>query len=160
MCVCIDAISNAVVAVTAVGSSVFAIYQWLQHKKIYNEKMLFEFSKVFEQDSAIALFVRKIDYGETWYSDGKFHDSTFEKTADYALSTLCFFVKLIEDKVIKEKDFHALNYVLDRTLKNRDTQAYFKFLIDFTRRCQNEFPFEPLLRYGRRKHLLSEDFDV
>ena len=155
---CINTISVVITAIATSVAAIFAIYQWLQHKKMHSAKMLLDFSKIFENDPAIAEFVQKIDYGENWYVDTDFHDTKFEKTTDFALTTLSHFIKMTEDKIIDENDFYAVRYIVRRTLENRDTQEYFKFLIDFSRRSGNAFPFEPLLRYGRKNHLQGEIF--
>ena len=155
---CINTISVVITAVATSVAAIFAIYQWLQHKKIHNAKMLLDFSNIFENNSAIAEFVQKIDYGDNWYINKEFHDTKFEKTADFALSMLSHFIKMTEEKILDEKDFYAVRYIIHRTLENKDTQEYFKFLIDFSKRCGNAFPFEPLLRYGRKNHLQGEIF--
>lgn len=159
MCIDISAVSNIITALATVVGVVFAIIEWQEHKKIRNAKLLLEFSNIFENNPAIATFIQKIDYGEKWYDNMQFHDSIFEKTADYALSTLCHYVQMIENNVIKERDFYALRYILRRTLENQDTQKYFKFLIGFAKRSDNAFPFEPLLRYGRQNHLSGDIFN-
>lgn len=125
---------------------------------MHNAKMLLDFSNIFENNPAIAEFIQKLDYGENWYIGVDFHNSKFEKTVDFALNTLCNFIKMTEDKIIDENDFYAVRYVIHRTLKNQDTQEYFKFLINFSKQCGTAFPFEPLLRYGRRNHLLGDIF--
>ena len=158
MCEYINIISNIITAIAASIAATFAIYQWLQHKKVHNAKMLLDFSNIFENNPAIAEFVQKIDYGGNWYVNTDFRNTKFEKTADFALSTLCHFVKMIEDKIIDERDFYALHYIIRRTLENPDTQEYFKFLRNFSRQNGTTFPFEPLLRYGRKKHLHGDIF--
>ena len=60
---------------------------------------------------------------------------------------------MAEDEIIQERDFYALKYIVSRTLNNEDTQAYFNFLIGYTKRSGNAFPFEPLLRYARRNNI-------
>lgn len=158
MCNGVGSVYSIITAIAAVVGVVFAIIEWLEHKKIRNAKMQLEFSNTFENNSAVAAFVQKIDYGEKWYDDKQFRDAAFEKTADYALSTLCHYVQMIENDVIKEKDFYALRYILRRTLENQCTQDYFEFLIGFAKQSGNAFPFEPLLRYGRRNHLSGDIF--
>ena len=120
-------IINALECLGVIGGVIFAMYQWLQHKKIHNAKMLMEFSKTFESNPAISEFIRKIDYNEKWYNS-EFHGSPFEKVTDCALSNLSHFVKMTEDNIIKESDFYALSYIIRRTLENEYTQKYFKFL--------------------------------
>lgn len=154
----IDIISNVITAVATSITAIFAIYQWLQHKKMHNAKMLLDFSNILENDPAIAEFIQKIDYGGNWYINTEFHNTKFEKTADFALNTLCHFIKMTEDKIIDEKDFYAIRYIIRRTLENQDTQEYFKFLINFSKQNGNAFPFEPLLRYGRKNHLHGDIF--
>ena len=158
MCEYISAISDLITAVATTIAVIFAIYQWVQHKKMHNAKMLLDFSNIFENNPAIAEFVQKIDYGENWYINADFHNSKFEKTADFALNTLSHFIKMTEDKIIDEKDFYAIRYIIRRTLENEDTQEYFRFLINFSEQNGNAFPFEPLLRYGRKKHLHGDIF--
>ena len=151
-------VSDIITAIATSGAVVFGIYQWLQHKKMHNAKMLLDFSNIFENDPAIAEFIQKIDYGEKWYVDVDFHKTKFEKTADFALNTLSHFVKMTEDKIIDEKDFYAVRYIIRRTLENQDTQKYFEFLIDHSKRNGNIFPFEPLLRYGHKKQIHGDIF--
>ena len=158
MCEYISAISNIITAVATAIAAIFAIHQWLQHKKMHNAKMLLDFSNIFENNPAIAEFIQKIDYGGNWYINTKFHNTKFEKTVDFALSTLSHFIKMTEDKIIDEKDFYAICYIIHRTLENQDTQEYFKFLINFSKQSGNTFPFEPLLRYGRKNHLRGDMF--
>ena len=152
-------IFNALGAIGVVAGVIFAVIEWREHKKIRNAKMLLEFSCIFENNPAVAAFIQKIDYGENWYDNGKFHDTNFEKTADYALGILCHFIRMIENKIIDEKDFNALQYIIQRTLRNSYTQKYFKFLIEFTNKSETTFPFEPLLRYGREHRLLNDNFN-
>lgn len=158
MCEYINIISNIIIAIATTIAAIFAIYQWLQHKKVHNAKMLLDFSNIFESNPAIAEFFQKIDYGDNWYIKTEFHNTKFEKTADFALNTLCHFIKMTEDKIIDEKDFYAIQYIIRRTLENEDTQEYFKFLINFSKQNGNAFPFEPLLRYGRKNHLHGDIF--
>ncbi len=158
MCEYISSISNIITAIAASVATIFAIYQWLQHKKMHNAKMLLDFSNIFENNSAIAEFIQKIDYGDNWYTNADFHNTKFEKTADFALSTLSHFIKMTEDKIIDEKDFYAIRYIIHRTLENRNTQEYFKFLINFSKQNGKAFPFEPLLRYGRKNNLQGDIF--
>lgn len=141
------------------GGAYFAYKEWVGTKKIRNAKMLLEFSNAFENNPTIKEFFQKIDYGKKWYNKKRFRHSAFEKTADYALSTLCHYVKMIEDGVINEKDFYSLCYILHRTLENNGVQEYFKSLLEFTKQYGIAFPFEPLLRYGREHRLLNDNFN-
>ena len=65
---------------------------------------------------------------------------------------------MTEDKIIDEKEFYSVQYIFRRTLENQDTQEYFKFLTNFSKQNGIVFPFEPLLRYGRKNHLFEDVF--
>lgn len=58
MCEYISAIGDLITAVATTIAVVFAIYQWEQHKKMHNAKMLLDFSNIFENNPAIAEFIQ------------------------------------------------------------------------------------------------------
>lgn len=101
-------------------------------------------------DEDIVRFIDKVDYKtEKWY-DERFHkEHTVERLVDKTLSYLSYILYLKKEHIICEKDFHFVEYILKRTLRDSQVHSYLYNLYHFDK---PNFLNQNLLDYAEEKN--------
>ena len=107
-------------------------------------------------DEDIVSFIDKVDYKtEIWY-DEKFHkEHIVERLADKTLSYLSYILYLRKERVVCEKEFHFVEYILKRTLCDSQVHCYLYNLYHFDK---PNFLYQNLLDYAEEKKWLESYF--
>ncbi len=152
-------VSSVVLAVVAVISFIFGIFQYRMRKKEKRSEVLTNLMADFRNDSDMQSFLQMIDYGESWYGP-QFHNGPIETTAD---NTFQFFDNILQNKEnrsLQENDFTFFKYYIDRIVRNEDTLTYFYNLYQFTKLVNQDFPYQRLVNYAKKNGFLNaEEFE-
>ena len=152
-------VSSVVLAVVAVISFIFGIFQYRMRIKENRSEILTNLMANFRKDPDMQSFFQMIDYGEHWYGP-QFHNGPKETTAD---NTFLFFENVLQNKEngsLQENDFASLKYYIGRIVQNRDAQTYFYNLYHFTKQVNQDFPYKRLVNYAIKGGFLdAEEFE-
>lgn len=151
-----EIIATVVLAIVAVISLIFGIYQNRMRTKESQSEIVTTLLDKFRKDSSMQSFFQKIDYGKPWYGP-QFLNSSIESIAD---NTFSYFENVLLNKekgVLKEDDFTFFKYYIDRIVRNGDTQTYFFNLYHFTQRVNQTFPYQRLVNYAKNNGFLDVD---
>jgi len=157
-----EIIDFVLLIVTSFGFSL-AFIQWRKNERLSRCSYVKELIDKTDFDKDVSEVFFKIDYGEQWYSQ-KFHnthsdsDSDFEKKMDKTLSSYSFICYLFLNNVLTEKDSSFFKYKLCRILTNEQVQDYLFNLYHWSRRNEENMPFNYLLVYGKKYHYFKQDF--
>jgi len=98
-----------------------------------------------------------IEYSEDWY-DEHFHNSEEEYQFDRFFAYLSYVCYLRKSRILKEREFRLLRYVLNRVCQNDETQTYLWNLYHFSQRSNSVCSFDELISYGLKAGILPDDF--
>ena len=149
-------VSSVVLALVAIASFIFGIFQYRMRKKEKRREALANLMNDFRNDTDMQSFFQMIDYGEPWYGP-QFHNRPIETIAD---NTFRFFDNVLlnkENGSLLDNDFTSFKYYIDRIVKNKETQTYFYNLYHFTQRANQDFPYQRLVNYAKKNGFINAD---
>jgi hypothetical protein len=148
-----DLINVALLVVAIIG--IFLTYRQIRIGYKTQKATFFKeiYSTMFS-DPDIRNAYYQIEYDEFTY-DSEFHGSENEKLIDRLLSFVDLVCELYNQKVITEREMSFFHYEFIRIYKNKNVQAYLKFLKKFYKKVGSKTePFHSFVTYC--KNVLKE----
>lgn len=145
--------------VLAIVGGIFALFQWSNSNRIRRVEFVDQIlNKLrFEKKLVQAMYI--IEYKDEWYNENFHNNSDFEPKVDALLSYLSYVCYLKNMRIIKEKEFSAFKYQLNRTCQSSSVEEYLWNLKHFSKKNNTNSSFEELEIYGKRQKIFSDEFN-
>ncbi|OQC42758.1 MAG: hypothetical protein BWX66_00351 [Deltaproteobacteria bacterium ADurb.Bin058] len=150
-------ITSVVTVLLIIVATSIGLYQWIHANRIRRSKFLNQIINRLRFDESISKVMYTIEYSEDWY-DEHFHNSEEEYQFDRFFAYLSYVCYLRKSRILKEREFRLLRYVLNRVCQNDETQTYLWNLYHFSQRSNSVCSFDELISYGLKAGILPDDF--
>ncbi len=152
-------IIKVVTCIVIIVSCGVAVVQLRNTVRLKYSEYLEKLIEKFRTDKRITKAHYLIEYDIQWY-DIDFHNgSKYEPQIDRMLTYLSYLLYLKKFRVIDLDGWRFFQYNLERTVGNRQIQAYLFNLYHFSNRFGTYFPYSLILEYGKKNRFITEDFD-
>ena len=141
-------------AFTAIGG-VFIFIQWKKSLKTKRAEFIYQIMDKLLTDKDLLDATYQLEYDLDWY-DESFHQENTENKIDKLLFFINYLCYLRSSGNISEKEFDTFRYQVHRVCIS--CQKYLWNLYHFSRKNDARCPFQLIIDYGIKHHLLPHDF--
>jgi hypothetical protein len=136
---------------------IFALVQWRSGNKLKRVEFFDKIISALRFDKENVSTMHIIDYNYEWYNKN-FHNtkSKLEYSIDKLLSQLNYICYLKEMKIIKDKEFKVIRYMVNRTCISPCIQNYLWNLYHFSKKNNADTSFQYLIKYGIKNKIINK----